>query len=241
MDWHHVLERTAAMLTSLLGVLTSLLGVLTRSLELFIENIEPHRNLAAATVYLVIVVVIGLVVAATRSERHIRKVMHRSWNKPAARNAWTLALIMFFANGVLHAVEQTEWLSAKPLETSKIPFVAHLSTNTLLALAVSASLWFVVLGFYINDARKKRNFGRPKPAFKYFGVVLATWTFEDAINMYWEHYGIKERIGDILESLRHVPGEIILIGILVFVGLVFIALRKPSVQGALEDGLSEQM
>jgi hypothetical protein len=226
---------------SLLGVLTWLLGVLSRGLELFIEKIEPYRNVAAGTVYLLVVVVIGLVVAATRSERHINKMMRQSWNRAAAGNAWTLALIMFFANGVAHAVEQTEWLSAKPLEASKIPFVAHLSTSTLLALAVSVSIWFVVLGFYINDARKRGNFGRSKPALKYFGVVLATWTFEDAINMYWEYYGIKERIGDLLESLRHVPGEIILMGILVFVGLVFLALRKPSVQGALEDGLSEQM
>lgn len=223
MDWHHVLERTVAMLASLLGVLS-------RGLEFFIAKIQPHPNVAAATIYLAIVVVIGLVVAATRSERHINKMMHHSWNKRAARRAWTLALIVFFANGVLHAVEQT-----KLLEASQIPFVSHL------ALKVNLFLGFVVLGCYIWDAINKGNFGRLKPALKYFGVVLATWTFEDAINMYWEYYGTKEHIGELLRWLRTLPGEIILIAILAFIGLAFFALRKPSVQGALEDHLSEQM
>jgi hypothetical protein len=224
-DWRHALEQSASMLTSLLKFLS-------HGLELLIGKIQPHPNAAAAIIYLSIVVVVGLVVAATRSERHINKMMRHSWNRRAAKHAWTLALIVFFTNGVVHAVEQTKLLTAA---ASKMPFVEHL------ALKVDLFLGFLVLGFYVVDAINKGNFGRPKPALKYFGVVFATWTFEDLISMYWEHYGTNERIGQFLRWLLTLRGEIILIAILAFIGLAFFALRRPSVQDAVEDGLSAQM
>jgi hypothetical protein len=227
-DWHHALERAAA-------VFTSLLGALSHGLEVLIDKIELHPNVAAATIYFGIVVLITLVVAATRSKQHINKIQHRTWNKAAARHAWTLALIVFFANGVLHAVGQTRLLTGTPLETS------HLSANTVLWLVVNGFLGLVVLGSYTRDAIKRRNFGRPKPALKYFGRVFAAWGFEDLISMYWEHYGTKEHVGELLRWLHTWNGQSILIAISALTVLLYIELRRPSVQGAVEDGLSAQM
>ena len=234
MDWHHAVE-------GITTFLISLLGVLSRVLELFIDKIEPHPNVAAATIYLAIVVLITLVVAATRSERHINKIKHRNWNKAAARHAWTLALIVFFANGFLHAIEQTRLLTGTPLETSQIPILARLSANALLWLIVNGLLGVVVLVAYTVDAINWGNFGHPKPALKYFGRVAAAWAFEDFINMYWEHYGTKERIGELLRWLHAWNGQSILIAISALIVVLYITLRRRSVQGAVEDGLSAQM
>lgn len=233
MDWHHAVEGIAT-------ALASLLNLLSRGLELFIDKIEPHPNAVAAIIYLVIVVFIALVVAATRSVRHINQMRAASWNTSAAKHAWALALIMFLANGVLHALEQTKLLAATPFDASKAPFVAHLTANTLLWLVVNLVLWFVVLISYWNDARnwQSDNGGR---ALKYFGTVFAAFAFEDFINMNWEHYGTKERIGELLRWLHSWSGQYILIAISVFILLVWIALRRPSVKVALEDSWSRQM
>ena len=228
MDLHRILEGIAA-------AFAWLLGALSHGLEVLIDKIQPHPSVAAATIYLAIVVLIALVVAATRSVRHINQIQHQSWNRTAARHAWTLALIVFLANRVLHAVEQTRLLTGTALETS------HLSANTVLWLIVNGFLGFAVLVSYTRDARRWGNFGRLKPASKYFGRVVAAWGFEDFINMYWEHYGTKEHIGELLRWLRTLHGQIILVAILALIVLVYIALRSSWVQDAVEDGLSAQM
>jgi hypothetical protein len=183
-------------------------------IEFFFGWIHPHPNVVSAVIYSFIIAVIALTAIVIPKEGHIHRVMVRGWNRAAAVRVWIFALVIFLANGVLHTVEQTNLLAARPLEATRIPFVAHLSINSLLSLSVNALLWFLVIFSYIRDADNWENGNTRRAFLAYFGHVSAAWASEDLISMYWEHWGTKERIGELVRWLHALSGQNILFGIL---------------------------
>jgi hypothetical protein len=187
---------------------------LCRVVEFFFGWIHPHPNVVSATIYFVIIAFAAFTAIVIPKESHIHRVMVRGWNRPAAVRVWIFTLIIFLANGFLHTIEQTNLLTARPLEALQIPFVQHLSVNSLLSISINVSLWLLVVFFYIRDAENWRN-GNTRRAFvAYFGHVGAAWASEDLISMYWEHWGTKERIGESVQWLHASSGQSILFGII---------------------------
>jgi hypothetical protein len=182
--------------------------------EFFFDKIHPHPSAVAATIYLMIILVAATTAILVPKESHIHRVMVRGWYRSAGEHVWIFTLAIFLANGTLHTIEQTNLLTATPLDHSRVPFVEHLSINALLSLSVNVLLWFLVIIFYIKDAGAWKP-GNTKRAFvAYFGHIGAAWGSEDVINMYWEHWGTKERIGESVRWLHQSSGQHILVGII---------------------------
>jgi hypothetical protein len=192
--------------------------------EFFFGWIHPHPNVVSAIIYFTIIAFVALTAIVLPKASHIHRVMVRGWKEYMAERVWIFTLTIFLANGFLHAIEQTNLLTARPFEAYHLPFIGHLSVNSLLLILVNVLLWMLVVFFYIKDAGTWEN-GNTRHAFvAYFGHVGAAWASEDLINMYWEHWGTRERIGESVQWLHASSGQNILFGVLAVGGAVLAAI-----------------
>lgn len=156
-DWHAIWEYVRAIWTYVSETVSGV-GVwlhvhvwqtLCSVIEFFFGWIYPHPNVVSAIIYFLIITFVALTAIVIPKESHIHRVMVRGWKEYMAERVWVLTLTIFLANGFLHAIEQTNLLTTRPFEAYHLPFIGHLSVNSLLLISVNVLLWSMVVFFYI--------------------------------------------------------------------------------------------
>lgn len=235
-DWHHASDIATAVLTWLYDLALSIFQMLGHSVEIFFDKLHPHPNVVAAAIYLMIVLFVGLLLIVVPEQSHINRVKRHNWNTAAAYHVWILSLAIFFINGILHAVQQLDihFLTTTPLEHFEIPFVSHLSANTLLAVFINAVVWITVCVFYVSDGGEW-EIGELEPKQRigatvtYFGHVGLAFGLQDYIAGHWERFELKYLVGELLKLVHTWSGQSILIAIVIVVPAILLAMRyrKP--------------
>jgi hypothetical protein len=235
-DWHHASDIAMVALTWLYDVALGIFQMLSRAVESFFGVIHPHPNVVAATIYVMIILLAGLILIVLPEESHINRVKRHNWNTAAAYHVWVFSLAIFLINGVLHAVQQLEFhiLTTTPLQRFEIPIISHLTSNTLLVLSVNALIWMAVCVFYVLDG-SKWEIGDLEPKQRigatvtYFGHVGVAFGLEDYIAGHWERFESKYLVGELLKLAHTWSGRSVLIAIVVVVPAILLAMRyrKP--------------
>ena len=202
-----------------------------------------HHYLAAAVYLMIILVTAATVVRAKYFDKIFYKLRPYGVDAAGAKDVWRFTLVIFLANGILHAVKLTDWdfLTAAPVRA-----FSRITVFQIVYLLTNASLWFWAVRLYNRDVRPRNielgdedasfrasdestPFGKRKAtAIAYFSFVSGLFLFDDWLSEHWEQFDASSFLALLLANFQTWHGWSVIVA-----PLAIIVVIAPAVLAAI--------
>jgi hypothetical protein len=216
--------------------------------ESAVRKVDHHY--LAATIYLMIILMTAAtVVRAKYFDKIFYKLRPYSVDAAGAKDVWLFTLVIFLANGILHAAKLTDWefLNAAPVQA-----FSRINVFNIVYLLTNASLWLWAVRLYNRDVKPKdvepssfepSNFepSNAEPSDKaasfrkrkatviaYFGFVSGLFLFDDWLSEHWEQFNANNAVAFLLAHFQTWHGWSVIV-----VPLALMAVIVPTVLAAI--------